>query len=187
MISKKEVLKYLRTSSTVEDESLSRLIEKYTRLAYEIKPKTIFEIFPIEITGDSVKIAEIEFKSSRLAQNLNGCKKTVVFAATLGTEADTLLRKAQAEGTADVMVCQGVLAARIEEVCDSLEEEIKASHGVKLRSRYSPGYYDLKLESQKDFFKLIDITKRIGVTLSENMLMIPSKSVTAFIGIENEN
>ena len=186
MISRKDVLKYLRTSSTVEDERLFELIQKYTLRAYEIKPKTIFEIFPIEIIGNTLKISGIDFTGSRLAQNLDGCKKAVVFAATLGTQADTLLRKAQSEGTADVMVCQAVLAARIEEVCDNLEKEIKASQGVELRRRYSPGYYDLKLESQKDFFKLIDITKRIGVTLSDNMLMIPSKSVTAFIGIENE-
>ena len=79
---------------------------------------------------------------------------------------------------------QAVLAAMVEEVCDTLEVQIQAAHHCTLRRRYSPGYYDLKLESQKDFFKLIDITKRIGVTLSDSLLMIPSKSVTAFIGVE---
>ena len=61
----------------------------------------------------------------------------------------------------------------VEEVCDELEEQIQQAHHCRLRRRYSPGYFDLALESQKDFFDLMQITKRIGVTLSENMLMNP--------------
>ena len=185
MIERKEVLRYLRTASFVEDEALFALIDACTQKAYAtLQPKTIYEIFPLEIEGSSVSVAGVRFESARLAETLAGCNQVVAFAATLGTEADRLLRAAKTEGTAAVMVWQAVLAAMVEEVCDTLEEEIKAAHGVSLRRRYSPGYFDLKLESQKDFFSLMEITKRIGVTLTDSMLMIPSKSVTALIGIE---
>ena len=188
MIETKEVLKYLRTASGVEDAALLALIENCKREAYACTaPRTIYEIFPCTVTQDCTEIAGIRFESVRLAQNLRGCKKVVAFAATLGTGADRMLRSAGAESTAEVMVYQAVFAAMVEEVCDDLEESIKTAHHCSLRRRYSPGYFDLKLETQKDFFKLMDITKRIGVTLSENMLMIPSKSVTAFIGVENED
>lgn len=188
MIETKEVLRYLRTYSGVEDDSLRALIESCTAKAYEtIQPKTIYEIFPCRVSDTAVEIEGVSFQSTRLAQNLSGCENVVAFAATLGTEADKLLRMAKALGTAETLVFQAVLAAMIEEVCDTLEQQIKQAHHCQLRQRYSPGYFDLKLESQKDFFALMDITKRIGVTLCDTMLMIPSKSVTAFIGVEYED
>lgn len=178
----------MRTASAVEDAALLALIDSCTAAAYAtITPKTIYEVLDCEADSSGVTIASVRFESRRLAQNLQGCQKVVAFAATLGIQADRLLRCAKSEGTAQLMVCQAVLAAMIEEVCDNLEAQIKAEHHCKLRRRYSPGYFDLALESQKDFFSLMDITKRIGVTLSDTMLMIPSKSVTAFIGVEDED
>ena len=188
MIETKEVLRYLRTYSGVQDEELLQRIERCTAAAYQtIHPKTIYEIFECTPDDDGAFIGGIRFESKRLAANLAGCRQVIAFAATLGTQADTLLRTAKAEGAAQLMICQAVLAAMVEEVCDNLEAQIKQTHHMHLRQRYSPGYFDLALESQKDFFNLMDITKRIGVTLSDTMLMIPSKSVTAFIGVDYED
>ena len=46
-----------------------------------------------------------------------------------------------------------------------------------------PGYGDLPLALQKDIFRVLDCPKRIGLTLNESLLMSPSKSVTALIGV----
>ncbi len=51
------------------------------------------------------------------------------------------------------------------------------------RPRFSPGYGDLTLLAQKDIFAVLDCGKRIGLTLNDSLLMSPSKSVTAFVGI----
>ena len=83
------------------------------------------------------------------------------------------------------MVLQACLASKIEEVCDGIEDELKAQ-GMTLRMRYSPGYFDLDIKENKKFFELMDITKRIGLTLTDTYQMVPSKSVTAFICIEND-
>lgn len=188
MIERKEVLKYLRTWSAVEDERLLALIDACTQEAYQtVKPKTMYRIVPCKVGANGVTVEGIPFESKRLAAHLKGCRYVAIFAATLGTESDRLLRAAKSEGTAQLMIYQAVLAAITEEVCDNAQSQIAAAEHCRLRSRYSPGYYDLKLETQKQFFELMDITKRIGVTLSESMLMIPSKSVTAFIGVENED
>ena len=53
-----------------------------------------------------------------------------------------------------------------------------------LVSRYSPGYGDLPLETQTAVFKALDCERTIGVTLTESLLMRPSKSVTAVIGMK---
>ena len=80
---------------------------------------------------------------------------------------------------------QACLASKIEEVCDGIEDELK-KQGMTLRSRYSPGYFDLDITENKKLFEIMDITKRIGLTITGTCQMVPSKSVTAFIGIEND-
>ena len=52
-----------------------------------------------------------------------------------------------------------------------------------MRPRFSPGYGDVSLEVQKDFFRLLPC-QRIGLTLMDTLIMSPEKSVTAFIGIK---
>jgi hypothetical protein len=49
--------------------------------------------------------------------------------------------------------------------------------------RFSPGYGDLPLALQGDFLRTLGAEKRLGVTLSAGGLCIPTKTVTAVIGL----
>ena len=49
---------------------------------------------------------------------------------------------------------------------------------AKVRIKYG----DLALDHQKDFMRILQMDK-IGISLLESLLMVPSKSVTAIIGI----
>ena len=181
---KKEVLRYMLTRSTVQDEALNALIDKIIAEAKQnCTPKSIYRIFDCTVTEDTVTVNDLEFKSRRLAQNMAGCTRVAVMAATLGTPGDMLLRLHANEG-AELVTTQAVLAAYIEEVCDGLQASIERENGVKTRQRYSPGYFDLDISEQKKMFELIEITKRCGITLTDTFQMIPTKSVTAFAGIE---
>ena len=51
------------------------------------------------------------------------------------------------------------------------------------RPRFSPGYGDLPINMQKDIFAALDCPRKIGLSLNESLLMSPSKSVTAIIGV----
>jgi cobalamin-dependent methionine synthase I len=57
--------------------------------------------------------------------------------------------------------------------------------GSSLTQRFSAGYGDLPLELQRDIFGALDCQRKIGVTLNESLLMSPSKSVSAIVGIIN--
>ena len=97
-----------------------------------------------------------------------------------------LVRRASITSAADSAVYQAAGAAAIEAFLDDYNDKLKASYearGLFLRPRFSPGYGDLKLEHQKDWFRLLDITKQIGIELTDSLLMVPTKSVTAIIGI----
>ena len=188
LMDRKEILRYLRTNSKIEDERVLSLID---RAAEEVEKnaeiKTLYRIFDCEVTSEALKIGEVGFESKRLAENLEGCKRVVVFGATLGLGIDRMIKTASATDMARAMAYQAAAATLIEEVCDSLEESIKEKHGVSLRQRYSPGYFDLDVTEQRKLFSLIESTKRIGITLSDSCQMMPSKSVTAFIGIEDKD
>ena len=81
---------------------------------------------------------------------------------------------------ADLLIVQAIAATAIEQYID----DETASWGEKLLPRYSPGYGDLPLSVQPDFLAALDAQKTLGITLTETFLMIPSKSVTAIIGIQ---
>ena len=76
-----------------------------------------------------------------------------------------------------------------EEWCDRINERIRLEaekDGLYLRPRYSPGYGDLPLEMQRDISRILNMPKEIGVSLTQSLLMTPSKSVTALIGVSEE-
>lgn len=186
-MNKAEILRYMRTSSKTQDEKILALVDDAIVLVEKtVRPKTLYRIFDCVVNDDEVIIENYSFKSKRLAENLRGCKRVVLFGATLGTECDRLIKTYSATDIAMAMAVQCTAATKIEEVCDNLEEQIKNEHSVSLRSRYSPGYFDLDITEQKKVFSLLELTKRIGLTLTDTMEMLPTKSVTAFIGVEND-
>ncbi|MGN1059696.1 MAG: vitamin B12 dependent-methionine synthase activation domain-containing protein, partial [Clostridia bacterium] len=84
------------------------------------------------------------------------------------------------------LAAQAVGTAAIESWCDLLCRrfaEREAERGRSLRPRFSPGYGDFPLEMQKDIFRFLDCSRKIGVSLTESLLMVPGKSVSALVGI----
>ena len=181
-----EILRYLRTSSKTDDERLLALIDSCCdEVNRYVKPKTLHRIFDCKVTDDSLIIGDTVFSSKRLADTIKGCSRVCIFGATLGTECDRMLRTYSATDIAKTAVLQACLASKIEKVCDGLEDKLR-EQGMTLRQRYSPGYFDLDIKENKKIFDLLELTKRIGLTLTDTCQMVPTKSVTAIIGIEND-
>ena len=87
---------------------------------------------------------------------------------------------------ADAVLLDAAGSAAIEAVCDAFCADLAAELAPwHLTGRFSPGYGDYPLEEQKAVFRLLDVTRRIGVNLTESGLMIPQKSVTALIGVSD--
>ena len=125
--------------------------------------------------------------SEHLAKNLQGCSKVLLLAATAGVGIDRLIEKYGRIAPSKALMFQAIGAELVEAVCDTFSKEYEAEHNCRLRPRFSPGYGDLALETQKDIFAVLEPARRIGLTLNDSLLMSPSKSVTAFVGIGEEN
>ncbi len=180
MINKNEVLRYAGVKESTE-EIMALLDECIKEAESFIKPKLCYNEFEVKLT-DCIEFPFGKVWSENLLKNLNGCKKVIIFAATLGAQYDRLLLKYSKVSPAKAVLFEAIGTAEIERVCD--EFCCKVNHFTK--PRFSPGYGDLPLEFQKEIFKVLDCPKKIGLTLNESLLMSPSKSVTAIVGITNK-
>ena len=72
----------------------------------------------------------------------------------------------------------------IEKICDLAEVDMATQFTDRvLNRRFSPGYGDLSLEVQPQFLKTLGADRQLGLTLTEIYLMIPRKSITAILGL----
>ncbi|MBE7065825.1 MAG: Vitamin B12 dependent methionine synthase activation subunit [Ruminococcaceae bacterium] len=130
-----------------------------------------------------------EIASSDLSKNLSNCEKALVFAATCGIGIDRLVSKYNRISPVKALCMQAIGTEHAEKLCDKFEDDIKkelAENGYITKPRFSPGYGDLPIELQTDIFRELQCTAKAGITLNENLLMTPTKSVTAIIGIKKE-
>lgn len=187
-IPENEVKRYMgyRGPVDVSPETDAMIKKAVSSLEKDCSPKFISKAFPVTVEGYSVKLADIVIESRALARNLAGCTECVLFAATAGMACDMLIKRAAVTSSAYASCCQAAGAAAIEAYCDLINEKIKSEYeakGLFARPRFSPGYGDLSLEHQKDWFRLLDITRNTGIELTDSLLMVPTKSVTAIIGL----
>lgn len=171
------------------DAMIQKLIEECCQELYSIfSPQAVIESFDLNISENNhIAFSDVSLQSVDLGRNLENCSKVFIFAATIGPKVDACIRKANSTDTVKAAVLQSCGAMFIEKVVDYINDQIKkeaADSGLKTKPRYSPGYGDVPLEIQKDFFRLLPCT-RIGLTLMDTLIMSPEKSVTAFIGAGN--
>lgn len=178
----KEILRYAACKQA--EGELARLLDScIDEVRDKLSYRVCYRILPLSVEGDCCDFGLFKLNSQGLARNLSGCEAAVVFAATLGVGIDRLIAKYGRISPVKALLFQAIGAEQIEALCDNFCEDIEAQLGKALRPRFSPGYGDLPLEAQRNIFEVLDCEKRIGATLNESLLMSPSKSVTAFIGI----
>ena len=184
----KEVARYLGYRKAAgPDVDVKALMEKAAQeMQAVMKPQAVFEIFDLTINENSnLRFADISLQSRDLSTNLSNCSQVALLAATIGPQVDALIRRNSSLDPVYASILQATGAMFIEEVVDLVNDEIKKiaeAQGLKTKPRYSPGFGDVTLEVQREFFRLLPCT-RIGLTLMDTLIMAPEKSVTAFIGI----
>lgn len=156
----------------------------------EVESKLVYHIcyreFAVTHYDSYLDLGFIKTESVGLKKNLYGCESIILFAATVGMEIDRLIARYATVSPTKSLLFQAIGAERIESLCDAFCREIdeeKAKIGFQTRPRFSAGYGDLPLETQKEIFAVLDCPRKIGLTLNQSLLMSPSKSVTAIIGV----
>ena len=169
---------------TLSNEISECLIEAEPYLTY----KVCYVETEIKVDNDKIDFGFNTVKSSSLANRLKGLQNAIVFVATVGLGIDRLINKYGKISPLKSLIFQSIGAERVESLIEVFVNELSENYiksNKALTSRFSAGYGDFSLSFQKDIFEVLNVNKNIGVTLNESLIMSPSKSVTAVIGVKN--
>lgn len=121
-----------------------------------------------------------------LERHLAGCGQVLALTATLGGEVDRLLRRFELTDIALAAAADALASSLLEQVCDALEEELRAElckKGLYLTGRFAPGYGDCPLELNDALCLAVDGIRGCGVAVTAQHLLAPRKSTTALLGV----
>ena len=193
-IVRENALRYLgyRSQSVIDDKSVfegltSEISNLLDECIYEIKqiaqPKVIVKKF--KIAKDPLRLEESgdEIIGEQMADMLKDCGECLLIGCTLGIAMERKIKFYAKINMTKSTVMDAAASAYLEEYCDRYEDTL----GFHNRTyRACPGYGDFPLEFNRRIAILLDISKKIGVTITPNNLLIPQKSMLGLIGIGSD-
>lgn len=188
-ISKSETARYMGVKG-VPSGQIMDIIDHFEPIVRErMSPKYVYRKTSINFTENGLFLGGINSSlvGNDIKKHLSGCQEAIVMAVTLSGEADKLIRQTAVDNMAHALAVDCLCSSAVEQVCDTAEKEIfSAIHAPYRTWRFSAGYGDFPLDIQKDLLLFLNAQRRIGLTVTENSLLLPSKSVTAIIGISDK-
>lgn len=188
-LDEREILRNMGYRGSEIPSDLESLIQQCIRQTLEtIQPRAVFRRFPIEKDIDGIRISgtDLIFPGASIQKHLETSGEVWLFAVTVGQATDKLIRTALSEKPEEGIILDSCAAIAVETAADKIQEMLRETverEGKFITSRFSPGYGDLPLSVQRDFLTLLDTSRKIGLTVTDRFLMVPSKSVSAIIGI----
>jgi hypothetical protein len=126
-----------------------------------------------------------EIISDSLSNHLENCRKVSLLGVTVGKFIEEEIEKYQQKGrNLEALILDALGSECVEEAAlfvSALIHDIVKKNKCTPTKRFSPGYGDLSLEVQKYFFQQLKL-EELGMRLNASLLMLPQKSITAFIG-----
>ena len=179
---KREILRYAGVLGEVGE--LDAVIDScMSELSSGLRYLVCYEECDIRTIEGGVCIGNMTVRSESFRKYIGGCECAVVFCATVGLYPDRLIKRYGRVSPSRALMVDAIGSELVEALCDLFCKELKEG-GADCLPRFSPGYGDLPLELQRDIFSMLDCERKIGVTLGESLLMTPTKSVTAIVGIK---
>ncbi|SHF06592.1 vitamin B12 dependent-methionine synthase activation domain-containing protein [Clostridium fallax] len=191
ILNEKEILRYLGYKG---QEIPSNLKEKIMAVKEESKtllqPKFIYEVYKINKNIDFIEVQGTTLKlvGKDISKLLKNSKECILMAVTLGNPIERRIKFYEKIDLTKALILDACATTAVEKTCDFIEDKLRKEYikkGKTLTYRYSPGYGDLPLDTQKDFISSLNCERRIGLNVSEHMLLLPRKSVTAILGIKD--
>ena len=177
----------MRYGKNKPDDKIQEIIDNCEKeLLNSITPAYYYSIFNINHEPNKVTLenCDLSLIGEDISNHLKDCNKAILFCATLSHGPDKLIRINQVRDMTKSIIIDALASAAIEQICDLIQEEINERFPSLYQTwRFSPGYGDLPLDIQKEFINVLSATKRAGISSTNTNMLIPSKSVTAIIGL----
>lgn len=184
----KEALRYLGVQDPPAPQLLAQAREVAAQLTARLEPRYLYRVFPLERRAEGIALAGsgVTLTGALAEKMLSQCGQAALLGCTLGQEFDRLLEETQRRDMARAVMLDACGGALVEAGCDRAEKELKDRlPGRYLTDRFSPGYGDLPLALQRPICAALEAGKRLGLYVTESLMLNPVKSVTAVIGISH--
>ena len=132
--------------------------------------------------NDLCYLDETVVASSALSKVLKNSTEAILLAVTAGFDIDKLISKATLQNALAGFYVDAIASACIESYIEFISNDI--CKGLNVTNRFSPGYADFPLDYQIHLLDRLSAKESIGIVLSNDYLMIPTKSITAVIGLK---
>ena len=182
-VSEAEILRYAGCKEA-DESTLALLHSALSEALPHITYRVVYGAFSADITGGVCDFGRFSVDSAALSKNLSGAGSVLIFVASVGAMLDRLIKKYSRTSPARALMLSAIGSERCEALCDAFCEEMWEKYG-RVRPRFSPGFGGVALGAQSEIFTMLAPEKHIGVCLNESLLMSPSKSVTAFLGVKS--
>lgn len=181
-----QALRFCGMPSSPEVEQL----ERFRAILQRVRSASSFRFTllrcPVEKTDAGIRLEQngLLLPGEMAKTMLAGCSEAIVLGASLGMGFEQALKKEQMLSMHDALIFDAIGSALIEAELDRLSAQLSDRLApLYLTDRFSCGYGDLPLALQKDLGSLLALERTIGVYVLDSLMMSPSKSVTALIGI----
>lgn len=197
-VDRAEVLRYMGYSGqpmTSElDARIDGVVERCLRIARPMASWDVFDVAGREALDDGRPAMQLTGTSMQLIgesmeKHMSGASAVAVMAVTVGMGVERELRRLSLTDPVEQVIFDAAGTTAVERAADACEASVVGwarERGLYTNFRFSPGYGDMPLETQPVLLATVDAQRRLGITLSKSLLMTPTKSVTAVIGLFEE-
>ena len=194
-VDRAEVLRYMGYAGQKLTDELDACIDEVVAHCLDVaRPAGSWEVFdvagrePTEEDLPAVQLAgtSLQLVGESMKKHMAGAVAVGVMAVTAGMGIERELRRLSLTDPVAQVVFDAAGTATVERAADACEASIVATaaeRGLYTNFRFSPGYGDMPLATQPMLLSTLDAQRRLGITLSKSLLMTPTKSVTAVIGL----
>ena len=203
-VDRAEALRYLGyRGQELTGDLADRIDEVIARVEGDLRPDGLFAVFPVRTAGEGgaregaasrdaavprveLEGASVVLEGSSIAEHLRGAREVALMAVTLGARSEQELRRLSALEPLDAVLYDAACSSLVEAAADALEDQVVSAaleRGLVTNFRFSPGYGDLPLAAQPAIVRALRADVRLGLTVLPTNLLLPTKSVTAVIGL----
>ncbi|MDO5402293.1 MAG: vitamin B12 dependent-methionine synthase activation domain-containing protein [Eubacteriales bacterium] len=173
----------------IDADTLKLMRQCENEIVSQVRPRGIYRVFDVVVRQEGVEIAgtNLILFGESIKRHLANCDRAVLMAVTLSDAADRMIRTFQVTDMAKAVIMDSMASAAVEQACNRLETEISRELPQYYQTfRFGLGYGDLPISLQRDFIKILNADKLIGLHVNESSMLVPTKSVTAVIGLSRE-
>lgn len=190
-----EMLRYLGHTGQELEPDLARRIEEAAVLATrDARICGAYRVFGVDPTGTDaqgapcirLQGARIELRGRDIYRHLKDARACAVLCCTIGMGTERRLRALAASDALAGALYDAACSAYAEDAVEALDGVVRreaAGLGLHANWRFSCGYGDCPLDAQSQILAALDAQRRCGVCATDSSLLLPSKSVTAMIGL----